>query len=57
MLFKRMDKKRAGCISVKDVSNTVKELCPNTTSYQLVILEQLINPDKTGDGYDESCYE
>ena len=57
MLFKRMDKKRAGCISVKDVSNTVKELCPNTTPYQLVILEQLINPDKTGDGYDESYYE
>ena len=49
MLFSRMDKKRDGIVRVVEVSNTVKDLCPNTTPSQLVVLERLVDTNESGE--------
>ena len=51
MLFSRMDKKRDGIVRVSEVSNTAKELCPNTTKSQLDMLERLVDTNKSGESY------
>lgn len=51
MLFSRMDKKRDGIVRVSEVSNTAKELCPNTTKSQLDLLERLVDTNRSGESY------
>ena len=48
MLFSKMDKKRDGIVRVKEVSNAVKDLCPNTTSLQLDVFSRMVDMNNTG---------